>query len=95
MPIWYHGRVDVNVKNLDPQVLERLAEQAEAEGMSQQEWIRQVLRRSAARLSPAELLAQRDRLDAMSQAEFDALRDQVGKRRRAAVEALGARRRRR
>src|SRR2546421_131682 len=50
---------DVNVKNLAPEVVARLAEQAEAEGMSQQEWIRQTLRRSAARLSPAELLARR------------------------------------
>ena len=46
--------MDVNVKSLEPEVVERLAAQAAAEGMSQQEWIRQALRRTAGRLSPAE-----------------------------------------
>lgn len=87
--------MDINVKNLDADVVARLAEQAKAEGLSQQEWIRQTLRRSAARMSPAELVAQRHHVDAMSDEEFDALRDQVAKRRRAAVETLGARQRRR
>ena len=57
VPIWYHPSVDVNVKGLDPEVLDRLAQQAEAEGVSRQEWIRQVLGRTAASLSPAELVA--------------------------------------
>lgn len=57
VPIWYHPSVDVNVKGLDPEVLDRLAQQAEAEGVSRQEWIRQVLGRTAAPLSPAELVA--------------------------------------
>jgi hypothetical protein len=87
--------VDVNVKNLDPEVVARLAEQAAAEGVSQQEWIRQALRRTAARLSPAELVAQRSAVSPMNDAEFAALRKKVAVRRRAAVERLGAPHRRR
>ena len=82
--------MDVNVKNLEPETVNRLAEQAAAEGVSQQEWIRQVLRRTAARLSPAELLAQRSGMSPMSDAEFAALRKKVAARRQAAVERLGA-----
>ena len=87
--------MDVNVKSLEPEVLARLAEQAAAEGMSQQEWLRQVLRRTAARLSPAELVAQRATASPMSEAEFATLRKQVGGRRRAAIGRLGAPGRRR
>jgi hypothetical protein len=93
--IWYHQRMDLNVKGLDPEVADRLAAQAAAEGLSQQEWIRQVLRRTAARLSPAELLAQRAAVQPMSDPEFDRVRTTVAKRRRSAVERLGARQRRR
>lgn len=87
--------MDVNVKNLDAEVLARLAEQAKAEGMSQQEWIRQTLRRSSARLSPAELGAHRHEVEAMTDGEYVALRGLREQRRRAAVEGLGARQRRR
>jgi hypothetical protein len=86
--------MDVNVKNLDPAVVARLAEQAAAEGMSQQEWLRQVLGRTASRLSPAELTARREVVSPMSEDEFAALRAVVAKRRRAA-ERLGAPGRRR
>ncbi|HET6949611.1 MAG TPA: ribbon-helix-helix protein, CopG family [Acidimicrobiales bacterium] len=82
--------MDLNVKNLDPEVAARLAEQAAAEGLSQQEWIRQVLRRTAARLSPAELVAQRATLTPMSDDDFAALRLQAAGRRRAAAERLVA-----
>ena len=87
--------MDINVKNLDADVVARLAEQAEAEGMSQQEWIRQTLRRSAARLSPAELLHRRQEEKPMNEEEFTTLRERAAKRRTAAVEGLGARQRRR
>jgi hypothetical protein len=87
--------MDVNVKNLEREVVARLAEQAAAEGMSQQEWLRQVLRRTAARLSPAELVAQRGAASPMSEIEFAGLRERVKSRRRAARERLGAPRRRR
>lgn len=90
MPIWYHLVMDVNVKNLDPGVVARLAEQAEAEGMSQQEWIRQTLRRSASRPSPAELRTQRADTTPMSDARFAEIRERAGKRRRSAAEQLGA-----
>lgn len=87
--------VDVNVKNIEPEVLARLAEQAGAEGMSQQEWIRQTLRRSAARLSPAELTARHRSAEPMSDDEFAELRTRVTTGRRAAAERLGARQHRR
>lgn len=83
------------MKNLEAEVVKRLAEQAAAEGMSQQEWLRQVLRRTAGRLSPAELLAQRASLSPMSAQEFSDIRMKAAKRRSAAVERLGAPGRRR
>jgi hypothetical protein len=86
--------MDVNVKGLEPEVAERLAQQAAAEGLSQQEWIRQVLRRTAGRLSPAELAAQRAAAEPMSDAEFDKLRAAVARRRQRTVERLGAKQRR-
>ncbi|MGH9178056.1 MAG: FitA-like ribbon-helix-helix domain-containing protein [Acidimicrobiales bacterium] len=87
--------MDINVKNLDADVVARLAEQAEAEGMSQQEWIRQTLRRSTARLSPAELLRRRRDAEPMNEEEFATIRERAANRRTAAVEGLGARQRRR
>ena len=87
--------MDVNVKNLEPAVVARLAEQAAAEGLSQQEWLRQILRRSAARLSPAELMVEREGLMPMSEKEFAVLRKRVAARRKASAERLGATRRRR
>jgi hypothetical protein len=82
--------MDVNVKGLEPAVLARLAEQAATEGMSQQEWLRQVLRRTAARLSPAELVAQRVTLTPMSDDEFTRVRTAAATRRRAATTRLDA-----
>jgi len=80
----------VNVKNVEPEVLARLSEQAAAEGISQQEWIRQTLRRTAARLSPAELVAQRSLVaEPMTNDEFAAIQRRVADRRRAAIERLG------
>src|SRR5207302_11124533 len=54
-PLWYHRGMDVSVKVLEPEVIARLAEQAEREGVSAQEWMRQALRRTAALLTPQEL----------------------------------------
>jgi hypothetical protein len=95
VPEWYRGAMDINVKGLDPQVARRLAEQASAEGMSQQEWIRQVLRQTANRLSPGELVAQRETLTPMSESEFVEVRAKVALRRRSALEHLDAGHRRR
>ena len=47
--------MDVSIKGLEPDVVARLAEQAEREGVSAQEWMRQALRRTAALLTPREL----------------------------------------
>ena len=87
--------MDVNVKGLEPDIVARLADQAAAEGMSQQEWIHQVLRRTAARLSPAELVARRLTGSPMTDEEFSELRKKAAARRRVAVERLGASKRRR
>ena len=89
------GLMDVNVKGLEPAVLARLSEQAAAEGMSQQEWLRQILRRTADRLSPAELVRQRSSLTPTTEADFDAARMIVADRRKVAVGRLGAPRGRR
>ena len=83
------------MKGLEPQVVDRLAQQASAEGLSQQEWIRQVLRRTANRLSPAELVGQRGSLTPMTEAEFEQVRTAVAQRRLAAVAHVDARHRRR
>jgi hypothetical protein len=95
VPAWYHVVVDINVKGLEPQVVDRLAQQASAEGVSQQEWIRQVLRRTANRLSAAELVAQRGTITPMADPEFDEVRKTVARRRRTALEHLDAGHRRR
>jgi len=87
--------MDVNVKGLEPEVAERLAQQAAAEGLSQQEWIRQVLRRTAGRLSPAELVEQRESLEPISGDDFEKIQAAVARRRRQRAKSLGARRRRR
>lgn len=87
--------MDINVKNLDADVVSRLAEQARAEGMSQQEWIRQTLRRSTARLSPAELLRRGGGTAPMNDEEFTRIRQRAARSRTAAVENLDARQRRR
>jgi hypothetical protein len=86
--------MDLNVKGLEPEVAERLAQQAAAEGLSQQEWIRRVLRRTASHLSPAELVAQRSVVEPMSEAEFAQIRARVASRRRNAVGRLSAGKRR-
>jgi hypothetical protein len=86
--------MDVNVKGLEPEVADRLAQQAAAEGLSQQEWIRQVLRRTANRLSPAELVLQREGLEPMTEREFDQLRGRAARRRMDALARLNARQRR-
>jgi plasmid stability protein len=65
--------VQLNVRNLDEGTAERLAAQAEAEGVSLSEWVRQSLDRVAALATPAELLARRtiNLESAMPADEFD------------------------
>jgi plasmid stability protein len=65
--------MQLNVRNLDDATATRLAEQAETEGVSVSEWVRQVLNRAASLASPAELSARRDVnvQTAMSVEEFD------------------------
>jgi hypothetical protein len=82
--------VDLNIKNVDPEVARRLAEQAAAEGMSQQEWLRTILRRNASRMSPAELVASRAATTPMTEGEFADLQLRVAGLRRGQVERLGA-----
>lgn len=65
--------MQLNVRNLDEKTAARLAEQAEAEGVSLSEWVRQNLDRVAVLSSPAELLARRtvNLESAMPADEFD------------------------
>lgn len=88
VPLWYRLFMDVNVKGLDPSVVARLAEQAEAEGMSAQEWMRQTLRRTAALLTPRELQARAAERTPISAERFSATMQAVTAR-RAAVSGTG------
>ena len=65
--------MQLNVRNLGEATAARLAQQAEAEGVSVSEWVRQSLDRVAALASPAELLARRTMNlgSAMAADEFD------------------------
>jgi plasmid stability protein len=66
--------VDLNIKDLDDGVGQRLREQAAAAGMSVQQYLRNELTRIAARRSPAELVEGRQ---PMSRAEFAAVRQRL------------------
>jgi plasmid stability protein len=63
--------MDLNLKDLDDAVGERLREQAAAAGLSVQQYLRNELTRIAARKSPAEFAAG---LEPMSRSEFEAVR---------------------
>jgi plasmid stability protein len=63
--------MDLNIKDLDDAVAQRLREQAAAAGLSVQQYLRNELTRIAARRSPAELTAGRE---PMSRSEFEAIR---------------------
>jgi len=63
--------MDVSVKGIEPEIVARLAEQAEREGVSAQEWMRQALRRTAGLLTPRELA---DRVGARTPASEDRYR---------------------
>jgi plasmid stability protein len=65
--------VDLNIKNLDDNVGQRLREQAAAAGMSVQQYLRDELGRIAARPSPAEFAAR----SAMSRKEFETIRERL------------------
>ena len=82
--------MNVNIKNVDDGVAARLAEQAAAEGMSQQEWLRQILARTAGRLSPAEVVARSPLFKAMTESEFSEFTATIAARRTRALKDLGA-----
>ena len=66
--------VDLNIKDLDDAVGQRLREQAAAAGISVQQYLRNELTRIAGRRSPAELTAGRE---PMSRADFVAIRQRL------------------
>jgi plasmid stability protein len=66
--------VDLNIKDLDDAVGQRLREQAAAAGLSVQQYLRNELTRIAARRSPAEVAEGRQ---PMSRAEFAAVRQRL------------------
>ncbi len=75
---------DVNVRNVADGVLQRLREQADAEGVSFSEWVRQALADRAELLTPAELSATRGRVSEWVQPreDFDAWYSERLRRRR-------------
>ena len=82
--------MDVSVKGLEPQVVARLAEQAEREGVSAQEWMRQALRRTAALLTPRELEERVAARTPVPEEEYHAVMETVRARRAATTSKLGA-----
>jgi hypothetical protein len=82
--------MDVSIKGLEAEVVARLAQQAEAEGMSAQEWMRQALRRTAALATPRELQARVAGRSPISAARFDETMRAVAARRSASTTALAA-----
>lgn len=66
--------MDLNIKDLDDDVGQRLREQAAAAGLSVQQYLRTELTRLAARLSPAELV---QGCEPMSREEFEAIRQRL------------------
>ncbi|MCQ3812487.1 MAG: hypothetical protein KTV68_18265 [Acidimicrobiia bacterium] len=66
--------MDLNIKDLDDNVGQRLREQAKAAGLSVQQHLRNELTRIAARRSPAEFA---NSLDPMSRLEFESIRQQL------------------
>jgi hypothetical protein len=63
--------MDLNIKDLDDAVADRLREQAAVAGLSVQQYLRNELARIAARRSPAEFVHDRE---PMNRAEFEAIR---------------------
>ena len=66
--------VDLNIKGLDAAVGKRLRQQAEAAGLSVQQYLRNELTRIASRQSPAEFARGHE---PMSRSEFEAIRQQL------------------
>ena len=66
--------MELNLKDLDDAVGQRLREQATAAGLSVQQYLRNELTRIAARKSPAEFVAGRE---PMNRSEFEAIRERL------------------
>ena len=66
--------MDLNLKDLDDAVGQRLREQATAAGLSVQQYLRNELTRIAARKSPAEFVAGSE---PMNRNEFEAIRERL------------------
>ncbi len=66
--------VDLNIKDVDDAVGQRLREQAAAAGLSVQQFLRNELTRIAARRSPAELATGRE---PMNWADFERIRQRL------------------
>ena len=66
--------MDLNIKDLDDDVGERLREQAAAAGLSVQQYLRGELARIASRRSPAEFVRGHE---PMSRTDFEAIRTRL------------------
>ncbi len=75
---------DLNIKNVPDEVLQRLAAQAESEGLSMQEWVRRTLAHRSVRITDSELEAIRGRNAADAVPLDDFLSWQAGRRLRPA-----------
>lgn len=73
--------MDISIKNIDPEIVQRLAVQAEIEGMSAQEWMRQALRRVASLLTPTELTEKRKARTPISDERYREIMAEVRRRR--------------
>jgi hypothetical protein len=79
--------VDVSIKGLDPDVVARLAAQAEIEGVSAQEWMRSALGRTAALLTPKELTAHAAGRTPVTESDYREMMAQIVKARSARTRA--------
>ena len=87
VPNWYHDAMDVSIKGLDPEVVARLAAQAEIEGVSAQEWMRSALGRTAALLTPKELAERATSRTPVPESDYRDMMSQIVKARSARTRA--------
>jgi plasmid stability protein len=82
----------LTVKNLDDETAQRLAEKASQAGLSTQEYVRRLLDRDAATISPAELVERQSAalVDALDHEQYEALMLRVASMHHRTAENLGS-----
>jgi plasmid stability protein len=81
----------LTIKNVDDETASRLAQKADLEGLSTQEYVRRLLSKDAATTSPTELVRRQlaARADALSGAEYDELMGRLSASRKRSLQDLG------